>query len=72
MWSHPESQTVVFEPVAMKSGPVQRDVIQTETAVFSSSQLAQEGNVQDHNVLLNRHNYINMGTSQNSPASTNT
>lgn len=31
--------------------------------------ISTEGNIQDHNVLLNRHNYINMGTSQNSPAS---
>lgn len=31
--------------------------------------ISTEGNIQDRNVLLNRHNYINMGTSQNSPAS---
>lgn len=43
-----------------------------DAAVFSSSQLAPEGNIQDHNVPLNRYNYINMGTSQNSPAFTNT
>lgn len=31
--------------------------------------ISAKGNTQDHNVLLNRHNYINMGTSQNPPAS---
>lgn len=77
-----EWQTLLFESVAiikheLFEEPSNKKRFYPDVYCWGHSRgllitISTEGNIQDHNVLLNRHNYINMGTSQNSPAFTST